>query len=97
MEREDFLLAHLRDLSRRTYQNAYLTHSNFLSEAELARASDMLSREGMSGQGNAPFFSYGGNFSMQSGRRARWSLYSMFFHGIIASQSRLATGIISAA
>lgn len=60
MEREDFLLAHLRDLSRRAYQNAYLTHSNFLSEAELARASDMLSREGMSGQGNAPFFSYGG-------------------------------------
>lgn len=46
MEQADILLGHIRDLSRRAFQNDYLTHSFFLSESELAMVYAGLRKEG---------------------------------------------------
>ncbi len=47
MEQGDILIGHVKDLANRCFQNDYLTHTDFLSESEIAGIYDGLKREGI--------------------------------------------------
>ncbi len=64
MDENNLLAGRIRDLSIKTYQNDYLTHTDFLSASDLALFYEILRKQGISGNtrtvNGVPFVVYGG-------------------------------------
>ncbi len=64
MEEQDYLTGRIRDLSQKTYQNDYLTHTEFLTASELSLFYELLRKmgvpEGSREVNHVPFAVYGG-------------------------------------
>lgn len=64
MEQLDYLAGRVRELSRKAYQNDYVTHTDFLSASELASFYEILRKEGISSKlrvfNGAAYTIYGG-------------------------------------